>query len=106
MTALPGREQPPLGEGGTPSAMDALRLRRLNRWQAETLKEDLADLYVESSRAQPGEGYRDREAFLRRLTGAVRRLGRPTPFSAVSGGGHCVADGAEYSGSVAHSRKC
>ncbi|MFG3028398.1 hypothetical protein ACGFZJ_07595 [Streptomyces sp. NPDC048253] len=75
MTALPGREQPPLGEGGTPSAMDALRLRRLNRWQAETLKEDLADLYVESSRAQPGEGYRDREAFLRRLTGAVRRPG-------------------------------
>ncbi|MEU3612356.1 hypothetical protein ABZ725_08545 [Streptomyces sp. NPDC006872] len=55
--------------------MDALRLRRLNRWQAETLKEDLADLYVESSRAQPGEGYRGREAFLRRLTGAIRRPG-------------------------------
>ncbi|MCX4763290.1 hypothetical protein OG562_20415 [Streptomyces sp. NBC_01275] len=55
--------------------MDALRLRRLNRWQVETVKEDLADLYVESSLAQPGEEYRDREAFLRRLTGAVRRPG-------------------------------
>ncbi|MFI1704760.1 hypothetical protein ACWDDN_16585 [Streptomyces griseoruber] len=55
--------------------MDVLRLRRLNRWQAETLKEDLADLYVESSRARPGEEYRDREAFLRRLTDAVRRPG-------------------------------
>ncbi|WP_230195289.1 hypothetical protein [Streptomyces coriariae] len=75
MTPPLGRQQPPLGDGSTPSAMDALRLRRLNRWQAETLKEDLADLYVESFRAQPGEGYRSREAFLRRLTGAVRRPG-------------------------------
>ncbi|MDR6979669.1 hypothetical protein J2X68_006406 [Streptomyces sp. 3330] len=75
MTALPGRWQPPQGDGGTPSAVDVLRLRRLNRWQAETLKEDLADLYVESSRARPGEGYRDREAFLRRLTGDIRRPG-------------------------------
>lgn len=75
MTAPPGREQPPHGDRNAPSARDALRLRRLNRWQAETLKEDLADLYVESSRAQPGEGYRGREAFLRRLTGAIRRPG-------------------------------
>ncbi|GAB7110271.1 hypothetical protein JCM4814A_85860 [Streptomyces phaeofaciens JCM 4814] len=75
MTTPPRREQPPHGEGSPPPAMDALRLRRLNRWQAETLKEDLADLYVESSRAQPGEDYRGREAFLRRLTGAIRRPG-------------------------------
>ncbi|MFD9392228.1 hypothetical protein ACFWBB_16335 [Streptomyces sp. NPDC060000] len=75
MTAPPGREQPPHGDRGTASPSDALRLRRLNRWQAETLKEDLADLYVESSQARPGEGYRRREAFLRRLTGAVRRPG-------------------------------
>ncbi|MFI7499173.1 hypothetical protein ACIBVL_11800 [Streptomyces sp. NPDC049687] len=75
MTAAPEGEQPPHGDGSTPSASDALRLRRLNRWQAETLREDLADLYVESSRAQPGERYRGREAFLRRLTGAVRRPG-------------------------------
>jgi len=75
VTAPPGREKSPRRERSTPSATDALRLRRLNRWQAETLKEDLADLYVESSRAQPGEGYRGREAFLRRLTGAIRRPG-------------------------------
>ncbi|MCL8010849.1 hypothetical protein [Streptomyces sp. AS02] len=52
-----------------------MRLRRLNRWQAETLREDLADLYVESSRAQAGQEYRGREAFLRRLTGHIRRPG-------------------------------
>jgi GNAT superfamily N-acetyltransferase len=53
----------------------ALRLRRLNRWQAETLREDLADLYVESSQSQPGQEYQGREAFLGRLASAVRRLG-------------------------------
>ncbi|MEU4043080.1 hypothetical protein [Streptomyces antibioticus] len=78
MTVPPRPERPPYGDAGDAGAatpMDALRLRRLNRWQAETLKEDLADLYVESSQAQPGEEYRDREAFLRRLTGAVRQPG-------------------------------
>ncbi|MGX5184671.1 hypothetical protein ACWKT5_18050 [Streptomyces avermitilis] len=59
-----------------PSPRDAtVRLRRLNRWQAETLREDLADLYVESFQARPGEEYRGREAFLRRLTGDIRRPG-------------------------------
>jgi GNAT superfamily N-acetyltransferase len=47
----------------------------LNRWQAETLQEDLADLYVESSSTRTGRQYRAREAFLRRLTGAIRRAG-------------------------------
>lgn len=56
-------------------AMAAVRLRRLNRWQAEGLKEDLADLYVESSDTTIGEEYRSREAFLRRLTDEVRRPG-------------------------------
>ncbi|MEU4877503.1 hypothetical protein [Streptomyces sp. NPDC021608] len=74
MTPASG-QQPPHGDGGSSSAADALRLRRLNRWQAETIKEDLADLYVESAWARPGEGYRGREAFLRRLAGAVRRPG-------------------------------
>ncbi|WP_246113472.1 GNAT family N-acetyltransferase [Streptomyces montanus] len=55
--------------------METVRLRRLNRWQAEGLREDLADLYVESSRAESGEEYRGREAFLRRLTGDIRRPG-------------------------------
>lgn len=60
---------------GTPTPVHALRLRRLNRWQAETQREDLADLYVESSSAVAGQEYRGREAFLRRLAGSVRRLG-------------------------------
>ncbi|UIX32353.1 hypothetical protein [Streptomyces sp. GQFP] len=58
-----------------PIPTHAVRLRRLNRWQAETLREDLADLYVESSRAQAGQEYRGRERFLRRLTGSIRKPG-------------------------------
>ncbi|MFG2553962.1 hypothetical protein [Streptomyces sp. NPDC048581] len=74
MTAPPRRE-PAGGRGSAPTTDSAVRLRRLNRWQAETLREDLADLYVESSRAQAGQEYRGREAFLRRLTGDIRRAG-------------------------------
>lgn len=74
MTAPPRRGQPG-GEAGAPTPAPAVRLRRLNRWQAETLREDLADLYVESSHAQAGQEYRGREAFLRRLTGDIRRAG-------------------------------
>ncbi|MFF3493275.1 hypothetical protein ACFYWS_18175 [Streptomyces sp. NPDC002795] len=62
-------------EGPEPSAMDAVRLRRLNRWQAEDLREDLADLYVESSRSSPGEEFNGREAFLHRLAGDVQLPG-------------------------------
>jgi hypothetical protein len=50
-------------------------MRRLDRWQAEKMREGLADLYVESSFAEPGEGYRQREEFLRRLAADVRRPG-------------------------------
>ncbi|WP_405999554.1 hypothetical protein [Streptomyces sp. NBC_00829] len=57
------------------SAMSAIRLRRLNRWQAEGLEEDLADLYVESTDSHSGEEYRNRQGFLRRLTSDVRRPG-------------------------------
>jgi hypothetical protein len=71
----PLSQEPPQGEGSTRTPADALRLRRLNRWQTETLREDLADLYVESTRAQPGQEYRGREAFLRRLTRDIRQLG-------------------------------
>lgn len=74
MTAPPRRE-PPQSVGGAPPTAGAVRLRRLNRWQAETVREDLADLYVESSRARAGEEYRGREAFLQRLAGDGRRLG-------------------------------
>lgn len=74
MTA-PVPPEPTQSEGRIRTPAHALRLRRLNRWQAETLREDLADLYVESTQARPGEEYRGREAFLRRLTGDIRRLG-------------------------------
>ncbi|MER6109221.1 hypothetical protein [Streptomyces hirsutus] len=39
------------------------------------MREELADLYVESSRARLGEEYQGREAFLRRLTCDTRRAG-------------------------------
>ncbi|MER6677321.1 hypothetical protein [Streptomyces sp. NPDC000983] len=74
MTAADRREPRP-GPEGTATPVQALRLRRLNRWQAETLREDLADLSVESARTGAGRRYRGREAFLRRLTSAIRRPG-------------------------------
>jgi GNAT superfamily N-acetyltransferase len=58
-----------------PVAEDATPLRRLDRWQAETMREELADLYVESSHAASGQGYRSRQEFLRRLAADVRRPG-------------------------------
>ncbi|GGO59103.1 hypothetical protein GCM10012286_79930 [Streptomyces lasiicapitis] len=62
-------------DSSQPSAMDAVRLRRLNRWQAEDLREDLADLYVESSTTPSGEEFRGRQEFLRRLAHDVQRPG-------------------------------
>jgi hypothetical protein len=55
--------------------MDTVRLRRLNRWQAEGLREDLADLYVESATTPPGEEFRGRQEFLRRLADGVKLPG-------------------------------
>lgn len=57
--------------------MDAVRLRRVNRWQAKDLCEDLADLYVESSDLSSNEERRSRsrEEFPRHLTGDIRRPG-------------------------------
>jgi hypothetical protein len=51
------------------------RLRRLNRWQAEGMREDLADLYVESTSTASGDEYRGREDFLARLAADVRQPG-------------------------------
>jgi hypothetical protein len=92
------------GEAGTPTPAPAVRLRRLNRWQAETLLENLADLYVESSRAQEGQEYRAREAFLRRLTGAIRRpgfallIGEDTAFAGCAYGFPVPRDGTWWRG--------
>ncbi|SNX62973.1 hypothetical protein SAMN06272735_4770 [Streptomyces sp. TLI_55] len=55
--------------------MDTVRLRRLNRWQAEGLREDLADLYVESTTTPPGAEFRGRQEFLRRLADGVKLPG-------------------------------
>jgi hypothetical protein len=58
-----------------PSTGGLVYLRGLSRWQAEDQREDLADLYVESSVAAVGDGYSSREGFLGRLTEDVRRPG-------------------------------
>ncbi|MEU7107597.1 hypothetical protein ACFQ2B_36000 [Streptomyces stramineus] len=55
--------------------MDAVRLRRLNRWQTEGLREDLADLYVESTTTPSGEEFHGRQAFLHRLAHGAQRPG-------------------------------
>ncbi|MFF4804048.1 ANTAR domain-containing protein [Streptomyces sp. NPDC001351] len=64
-------------EGGEPSAVAPMRLRRLNRWLVEGLREDLADLYVDSRATAPGDAYRrpSRQNFLNRLTADMRRPG-------------------------------
>ncbi|MGW0633226.1 hypothetical protein [Streptomyces sp. NPDC002758] len=67
--------QPPEPEGSERLGPDTVRLRRLNRWQAEGLREDLADLYVESSAAEPGEEFRGRQQFLHRLADDVKLPG-------------------------------
>ena len=67
--------QPHEPESPKPSAMDIVRLRRVNRWQAESLREDLADLYVESTTTPPGEEFRGRQEFLRRLADGVKLPG-------------------------------
>ncbi|MGW0734800.1 hypothetical protein [Streptomyces sp. NPDC002851] len=77
MTAEPGRGQPRKPGDGEPSAMAPARLRRLNRWLVEDLREDLADLYVESRATAPADPYRrpSRQNFLTRLTTDMRRPG-------------------------------
>ncbi|WP_329267262.1 hypothetical protein [Streptomyces sp. NBC_01451] len=62
-------------EGPERLGLDTVRLRRLNRWQAEGLREDLADLYVESSDAESGEEFHDRQKFLQRLAEDVKLPG-------------------------------
>jgi hypothetical protein len=71
--AWSGRAHGPENHGS--SAKDTAPLRRLDRWQAETAREDLADLYVESSDTAPGQEYRNRADFLGRLADDVRRPG-------------------------------
>ncbi|WP_330458643.1 STAS domain-containing protein [Streptomyces sp. NBC_00820] len=60
---------------GAPVAKDAIRLRRLNRRQAEGLSEDLAELAVESVAGLSAEADRKRDDFLRWLALSARRPG-------------------------------
>jgi len=57
--------------------MDAVRLRRVNRWQAQGVSRELADLYVDSRETSPRGAYRPpgRQDFLNRLTAEIRRPG-------------------------------
>jgi hypothetical protein len=50
-------------------------LRRLNRWQAEQQREDLADLYVECCDIESGEEFHQREMFKDHLVADARRPG-------------------------------
>jgi GNAT superfamily N-acetyltransferase len=65
----PGSPQPPVAYPLRP------RMFRCDRWRAEALREDLADLYVESVQVLPGAEYRSREEFLARLADNVRQPG-------------------------------
>ncbi|MGP9019930.1 hypothetical protein ACT1U9_16220 [Streptomyces sp. BR1] len=57
--------------------MAAVRLRRVSRWLAQDMREDLADLYTESCGTTTGEKYRShrRTGFLHRLADDIRRPG-------------------------------
>lgn len=75
--AQPRQGQPHKPRAGEPSTMDAVRLRRVNRWLAQGLGGELADLYVDSGETSVPEAYRSRsrQDFLNRLTGDIRRPG-------------------------------
>ncbi|MEV6029003.1 STAS domain-containing protein [Streptomyces sp. NPDC052036] len=66
------------GDGDRASApvvKDGIRLRRLTRWQAEAMSEDIADLAVEFVAGLSATAYRERGDFLRRLAVSARRPG-------------------------------
>jgi hypothetical protein len=77
VTAQPEQGQPHKPRAGESSTLDAVRLRRVNRWQAQGLGGGLADLYVDSRETSAAEAYRSRsrQDFLNRLTGDIRRPG-------------------------------
>lgn len=78
-------------EGSGRPVLDTVRLRRLNRWQAEGLREDLADLYVESSVTPPGDEFHGRQAFLRRLEHDVQLPGFDMLVAEAKGLTGCVS---------------
>ncbi|MFF9222162.1 STAS domain-containing protein [Streptomyces viridosporus] len=58
-----------------PVRKDGIRLRRLTRWQAEDMREDIADLAMASIADTAGEAYHDRGDFLHRLVVTAHRPG-------------------------------
>ncbi|MER6421501.1 RICIN domain-containing protein [Streptomyces sp. NPDC001137] len=74
---LPRQGQSHEPHAGESSTMGAVRLRRVNRWLAQDLGGELADLYVDSRETSVAEAYRSRsrQDFLNRLTGDIRRPG-------------------------------
>ncbi|WP_079074574.1 hypothetical protein [Streptomyces atriruber] len=88
----PRRKQPRRPVADESSGVTAVRLRRVNRWLLEGLRQDLADLYVASCETDPGEEYRSpsREDFLNRLTDDVRRPGFAMVIAETDGLVGCV----------------
>ncbi|MGW2822687.1 STAS domain-containing protein [Streptomyces sp. NPDC001443] len=58
-----------------PVLKDGIRLRRLTRWQAEDMREDIADLAAESVAGTPGKAYHRRGDFLGRLAAGAHHRG-------------------------------
>ncbi|MFD5065593.1 hypothetical protein [Streptomyces sp. NPDC058394] len=78
--AWSGQRQPRKRDRPDSVASNAVHLRRVNRWQAEDLCEELAELYVEPSDLWPSKEYRNRsrEEFLHRLSDDIRQPGFAT----------------------------
>ncbi|MFI6339864.1 hypothetical protein [Streptomyces sp. NPDC050535] len=77
MTAQPEQKQQRKPRAGELTTMEAVRLRRVNRWLAQDLSGELADLYVDSRERSAAAAHRSRSRldFLNRLTGDIRRPG-------------------------------
>ncbi|MFI2206943.1 STAS domain-containing protein [Streptomyces sp. NPDC020192] len=75
--ASPSADEQQGGGGlvGAPVVKDGIRLRRLTRWQAEDLSEDIADLAVEPVAGLSASTDRERGDFLGRLVISARRPG-------------------------------
>lgn len=73
---MPATTTDPRMTTGTDSrTVQPIVLRRLNRWQAEKQREDLADLYLECRPAVQGTEFRNRADFLRHLVADARHPG-------------------------------
>jgi hypothetical protein len=65
--------------------MSEVFIRRLSRWQADRERDAVADLYVEAYRGTAGEGFHDRQEYLRRLDEHVQRPGFELVIASAAG---------------------